>query len=126
MTSMTNPFGSSLDDQVWKTAAARSQYSVRWAGVYIGHLNGQYTFSISAGVQSSVKLFVDNLFLFETAGNPTSATIILSKGVNAMYDVFIEFQVRLHDCWSFCLRSYALAAFGFVIGLYQLVRCCDL
>ena len=97
---MSNPFGSSLDDQVWKTFASRSQYSIRWAGVYIGHLNGQYTFSISAGANSNVKLFLNNLLLFQTGGGAMSATVVLDKGVNAMYDVFIEFQVTRSYTYS--------------------------
>ena len=91
---MTNPFGSSLDDIVWRTAASRSQYSIRWSGVYMGHLNGQYTFSVSAGANSNVKLYINNLMLLQTSGNAISATVMLDKGVNAMYDVIIEFQVR--------------------------------
>jgi hypothetical protein len=38
------------------------------------------------------------LFLFETGGNSKSATIVLDRGVNAMYDVFIEFQVKDAEC----------------------------
>jgi hypothetical protein len=56
-------------------------------------LNGQHTFSISAGVSSNVKLYLDNVLLVETGGGDKSATILLDRGVNAMYDVFIEFQV---------------------------------
>ncbi len=64
----------------------------------MAHMTGQYTFSISAGALSSVKLYVNNLFLFETGGNSKSATIVLDRGVNAMYDVFIEFQVKDAEC----------------------------
>ena len=94
LTSMANPFGSSLHTKVWQTNASPSQFSIRWAGVYLALTTGQYTFSIMAGAQSSVKLYVDNLFLFETGGNSKSATIVLDRGVNAMYDIFIEFQVK--------------------------------
>jgi hypothetical protein len=65
----------------------------------MGHLNGQYTFSISAGANSNVKLFLNNLLLFQTGGSSMSATVVLDKGVNAMYDVFIEFQVN-------CIGTY--------------------
>ena len=60
----------------------------------MGHLNGQYTFSVSAGANSNVKLYINNLLLLQTSGNALSATVMLDKGVNAMYDVIIEFQVR--------------------------------
>jgi hypothetical protein len=60
----------------------------------MGHLNGQYTFSVSAGANSNVKLYINNLMLLQTSGNALSATVMLDKGVNAMYDVIIEFQVR--------------------------------
>ncbi len=60
----------------------------------MAHMIGQHTFSISAGALSNVKLYINNMLLFQTGGNDKSATILLNRGVNAMYDVFIEFQVR--------------------------------
>lgn len=97
VSSMANPFGSSLNTVVWKTHASPSQYSIRWSGAYLAVLNGQHTFSVSAGVSSNVKLFMDNVLLLETGGSDKSATILLDRGVNAMYDVFIEFQVSVYE-----------------------------
>ena len=94
---MANPFGSSLNSVVWKTHASPSQYSVRWSGAYLAVLNGQHTFSVSAGVNSNVKLYMDNFLLLETGGGDKSATILLDRGVNAMYDIFIEFQVSVYE-----------------------------
>jgi hypothetical protein len=94
VSSMTNPFGSALDSKVWRTHASPSQYSIRWSGVYVAHLIGQHTFSVSAGALSNVKLYMNNLLLFQTEGNAKSATVMLDRGVNAMYEVLIEFQVK--------------------------------
>ncbi len=44
-----------------------------------------------------MKLYMDNVLLLETGGSDKSATILLDRGVNAMYDVFIEFQVSVYD-----------------------------
>jgi hypothetical protein len=74
-------------------------------------LIGQYTFSVSAGAQSNVKMYMNNLFLFETGGNSKSATISLDRGVNAMYDVLIELQVRET---SILLACYVLHMFTLV------------
>ena len=105
VTSMTNPFGSALDSKVWRTHASPSQFSIRWSGLYLAHLIGQHTFSVSAGALSNVKLYMNNLLLFETGGNAKSATVLLDRGVNAMYDVLIEFQVKQQMCCHFCILA---------------------
>ena len=121
VTSMTNPFGSSLDSKVWQTHASPSQYSIRWSGMYMAHMIGQHTFSISAGALSNVKFFINNVMLFQTGGNDKSATIVLDRGVNAMYDVLIEFQVRSISQIT-NVPTYSPSAFGSNNRLDQHVR----
>jgi hypothetical protein len=53
-----------------------------------------------------VKLYMDNVLLLETAGSDKSATILLDRGVNAMYDVFIEFQVSVYVATDHTLLSH--------------------
>jgi hypothetical protein len=60
--------------------------------------------------------------LFQTGGNDKSATIVLDRGVNAMYDVLIEFQVRLIAQIADVFNTYSSLAFGVFIRLNQLVR----
>ncbi len=88
----------------------------------MAHMIGQHTFSISAGAASNVKLYINNIMLFQTGGNDKSATIVLDRGVNAMYDVLIEFQVRLIAQIADVFNTYSSLAFGVFIRLNQLVR----